>query len=157
LNKSVNHFILFENFNPPAKPKNVSQQEDLKSYTKRVSEPVKAKIKYTSPTQERKLSRNGIEEYANFNPEIDLHIENLTKSHSGMTNGEILNIQLRHFDTFMQKAYRLGVPRVFIIHGVGKGKLRDEITTKLIQEYDIETFRNEYHPKYGFGATEVVF
>jgi DNA-nicking Smr family endonuclease len=155
LNKLVHHFILFEHFNPPPPPKKKEIKEDLKSYTKRVIEPIKTK--YVPPTLGRKLNRNEIEEYANFDSEIDLHIENLTKNFSGMTNGEILNLQLQHFDRFMQKAYRLGVPRVFIIHGVGKGKLRDEITTKLIQEYDIQTFKNEFHPKYGFGATEVIF
>ncbi len=155
LNKQVHHFVLFENFNPPQpKAKEKGAKEDLKAYTKRVKEPVKPV--YQSPSIGRKVSRNEIEEYANFNTEIDLHIENITDKSSGMSNGEILKMQLHHFDRFMQKAYRLGVPRVFIIHGVGKGKLRDAITTKLLQEYDIETFRNEFHPKYGFGATEVV-
>jgi DNA-nicking Smr family endonuclease len=155
LNKQVHHFVLFENFNPAApKKKEKENKEDLKAYTKRVKEP--AQPVYYAQSAGRKVNRNEIEEYANFNTEIDLHIENLTDKSSGMSNGEILKMQLLHFDRFMQKAYRLGVPRVFIIHGVGKGKLRDAIATKLIQEYDIETFRNEYHAKYGFGATEVV-
>jgi hypothetical protein len=156
LNKQVHHFVLFENFEPPVvKKEQKENKEDLKAYTKRVKEPTKPV--YQSKSEGRRVRLNTVEEYANFNPEIDLHIENLTDKASGMSNGEILKMQLQHFDRFMQKAYRLGVPRVFIIHGVGKGKLRDEITTKLIQEYDIETFRNEFHPKYGFGATEVVW
>lgn len=157
LNKRVHHFILFEKFNISQKPK-VQSKEDLKSYTQRLKEP-SAKIKKITPNSSHstRMNRHEIEEFANFNPVIDLHVENLTTKSNEMTNGEIINLQLQHFERFMQKAYRLGVPRVFIIHGVGKGKLRDEIATKLIQEYDIQTFKNEYHPKYGFGATEVVF
>jgi len=74
-----------------------------------------------------------------------------------MDNAQILRLQLSHFEAFIENALRIGVPRVFIIHGVGKGKLRDMIATKLIQNRDVETFRNEYHPRYGWGATEVEF
>jgi hypothetical protein len=154
LNKRVHHFVLFEKFDNAPKPKSQSK-EDLKTYTKRLKEPI-MKVQPTN-SNSRRLNRHEIEEFANFNPVIDLHIENLTANSKGMTNGEIINMQLQYFERFMQKAYRLGVPRVFIIHGVGKGKLRDAIATKLLQEYDIQTFKNEYHPKYGFGATEVVF
>lgn len=154
LNKRVHHFVLFNKFEAITQPK-VQSKEDLKTYTKRLKEPI---IKVVpSNSNSRRLNKHEIEEFANFNPVIDLHIENLTEKSKEMTNGEIINLQLRHFEQFMQKAYRLGVPRVFIIHGVGKGKLRDEIATRLIQEYDIQTFKNEYHPKYGFGATEVIF
>jgi hypothetical protein len=153
LNKVVHHFVLFEHFTAPTKAAKTSK-EDLKAYTQRI----KKQVITASPKPKvgRLVQRNEIEEFASFNPEIDLHIENLTDKSSGMTNGEILKIQLLHFDHFMQKAYRLGVARVFIIHGVGKGKLRDAIATKLLQEYDIQTFKNEFHPKYGFGATEVI-
>lgn len=154
LNKRVHHFVLFENFDIKPKPK-AQSKEDLKTYTKRLKEPIVKVV--PSANNSRRLNRHEIEDFANFNPVIDLHIENLSSNSKEMTNGEIINLQLQHFERFMQKAYRLGVPRVFIIHGVGKGKLRDEIATRLIQGYDIQTFKNEYHPKYGFGATEVIF
>lgn len=155
LNKIVHHFVLFQHFQHTAIA-TTPNKEDLKSYTKRVSH------KQEKPPQPdavvaKKLSKHDIEEFANFNPEIDLHIENLIANYSGMSNSEIIKIQLQHFDKFMQKAYRLGVPKVFVIHGIGKGKLRDEIATKLLQEYTISTFKNDYHPKYGFGATEIIF
>ncbi len=152
LNKEMHHYVVFENFLPPKQNK----EEDLKSYTQRQASPVK-KSNIVHETNTRR-ARSDIQEYANFSPEIDLHIENLIPDASKLTNGEIITIQLRHFEKFMLQAERLGMDRVFIIHGIGKGKLRDSITTRLLQgDFRIETFRNEYHPRYGWGATEVIF
>lgn len=64
---------------------------------------------------------------------------------------------MSHFEAFLSKAVRLGVPSVFIIHGVGKGVLKDAISQRLKQHPNVAEFRNEYHPKYGWGATEVFF
>ena len=74
-----------------------------------------------------------------------------------MNNAEILRLQLRTFDDYLEKAIRVGVPKVFIIHGLGKGRLRNEIASRLIRHPEVETFKNEYHPRYGYGATEVIF
>jgi dsDNA-specific endonuclease/ATPase MutS2 len=49
------------------------------------------------------------------------------------------------------------VDRIFVIHGVGEGKLRDVISTQLMQMTEVKSFKNEFHPRYGFGATEVIF
>ncbi|WP_428409939.1 Smr/MutS family protein [Phaeodactylibacter xiamenensis] len=43
------------------------------------------------------------------------------------------------------------------MHGIGKGKLRDSIASRLIQMPEVRSFRNEYHHRYGYGATEVIF
>lgn len=145
LNLKVHHYVLFENFD-----ESTTVEEDLQSYTKRNSRP----IKYTSGLS--KFDKSSVSELANFKPEIDLHIEQLTPKFEGLSNAEKIRIQLHHFDEFIAKAIRLGVPSVFVIHGVGKGKLRDEIATRLLQNPDVETFKNEFHPKYGYGATEVI-
>ncbi|RQH21817.1 hypothetical protein D5R40_31195 [Okeania hirsuta] len=47
--------------------------------------------------------------------------------------------------------------RVFVIHGVGEGKLRNAIATRLIKYPEVVSFKNEFHPRYGFGATEIIF
>ncbi len=93
---------------------------------------------------------------AAFEPEIDLHIEKLTPDHHKMSNAEILRLQLARMEDFLERAIRLGVERVFLIHGVGKGRLRNEIATRLIQHPHVHSFRNDYHPRYGMGATEVI-
>lgn len=148
VNKPVHSFLVF-----PAKEKVVAKGEDLRTYTKR-----NASVRIPRKNENyQHYKMHDVEEFASFNPEIDLHIEKLTSDFSGMNNAQILRLQLSHFENFMYKAIRIGVPRVFIIHGLGKGKLRDSIATKLIRMREVNTFKNEYHPRYGFGATEVEF
>ena len=153
LNKMVHHYVFFRSLSPEKEGK---KEEDLKTYTKRTSAPL-PKVQVYNPTELTPYrSKNDIQELADFSPEIDLHIENLTTNHKSLSNSQILTMQVAHFERFMHKAIRLGVDRVFIIHGVGKGKLRDAITTRLLQEFDFHSFKNEYHPRYGFGATEII-
>jgi dsDNA-specific endonuclease/ATPase MutS2 len=45
---------------------------------------------------------------------------------------------------------------VYIIHGVGKGRLKEMIHARLKRHSDVEHFKNEYHERYGWGATEVI-
>ncbi len=127
------------------------QGEDLKKYTQRQQS--------LMPTvqENTKFWTHDIQAKATFNSEIDLHIEALTENFEDLKKAEILQFQIKAFEDYIDQALKLGVDRVFIIHGVGTGKLRDAIATKLIQMRFIKTFKNEYHHKYGYGATEVVF
>ncbi|MEQ8703912.1 MAG: Smr/MutS family protein [Phaeodactylibacter sp.] len=149
LNRKVHLFLIFE---PDADQQNDKKEaEDLRDYTR----------KNTRPKPEwqdiRTRMPHEVLEMAEFIPEIDLHIEQLSSNFKKMNNAEILRIQLFHFDQYLRKAIRLGVERVFIIHGIGKGKLRDAIASRLIQMPEVRSFRNEYHHRYGYGATEVIF
>ncbi|MBT8218218.1 MAG: Smr/MutS family protein, partial [Bacteroidia bacterium] len=92
-----------------------------------------------------------------FDIEIDLHIDKLTAHHHNLDKLQKLTIQLESMKRYIDTAKRLRIDHVFLIHGVGKGKLRDEIAKILRKDEDILYFKNEYHPKYGYGATEVVF
>ncbi|MBK9012986.1 MAG: DUF2027 domain-containing protein [Saprospiraceae bacterium] len=149
INKPVHWYRLFEKLEEANEP----SSEDLESYTKRHAKPVAKQNTFTS----RYYHMQDTNELAAFNPEIDLHIEKLTDNWRKLTNSDIVKIQLSHFEAFISKAARLGVERVFVIHGVGEGKLRDAIATSLMQNPDINTFKNEFHPRYGWGATEVIF
>jgi hypothetical protein len=97
-----------------------------------------------------------VTEYAMFVREIDLHIELLHDDTHKLTNTEMINLQLRHFETYLSKAVRLNIPKIYIIHGVGKGKLKEMIHARLKRHPDVNFYKNEYHEKYGWGATEVV-
>jgi hypothetical protein len=149
LNKAVHLFRIFEKLQEDETAQ--KKEEDLRTYTQKNIPMTKERFDLQS------LSSNEVLEYAEFLPEIDLHIENLARNHKKLSNSEILRIQLQHFEAYIQKAIQLGVKRVFIIHGVGKGRLRDSIATRLIRIPEVKTFVNEYHPRYGHGATEVVF
>jgi hypothetical protein len=87
--------------------------------------------------------------------EIDLHIENLADNYSGMSNGEIMQIQLSRFREALENAIIGGLETFYVIHGLGKGKLREEIFRILPEYKAVKSFKNEYHHKYGFGATEI--
>lgn len=87
--------------------------------------------------------------------EVDLHIEKLTDDWKGLTNLEILGIQLNEFQHYLDLAIHHHQPTLIAIHGVGKGKLRDEIHDILRLTREVNYFVNQYHPKYGYGATEI--
>lgn len=89
--------------------------------------------------------------------ELDLHIEQLTPDWKGMKNIEILAIQLNEFVRYLELAISHHQHTMFVIHGVGKGRLKDEIHKILKDTPEVDKFANEYHPRYGFGATEIFF
>lgn len=145
------HFLLFDQFDPAAYQKNASV--DLRDYTKQALGNRRPRRESSS----KPFRANDVEAFAQFVPEIDLHTETLLPGHRGIDKGEILRLQMQHFQRFMEKAVLLGVPNVFIIHGVGEGKLRESIAEALRRHPHVRKFKNEYHHKYGYGATEVIF
>lgn len=88
---------------------------------------------------------------------IDLHIEKIMDRWKGLSNFEILNIQLDYFEKYYNLAVAHRQPSLIVIHGVGKGKLRVEIHEILKTKREVRTFANQYHPDFGFGATEIFF
>jgi len=89
--------------------------------------------------------------------ELDLHIEHLTDSFQGLSNAEIMNIQLHALQRYLHLAIMHRQERMVIIHGLGSGALRDAVHKVLRETPDVRSFKNEYMGKYGFGATEVLF
>ena len=88
---------------------------------------------------------------------VDLHIEKLTDSWKHLANGEILNIQLKEFEKWYELAVAHRQAQLIIIHGIGSGKLRDEIHDLLKRRSEVKSFVNQYHPSFGYGATEIYF
>lgn len=88
---------------------------------------------------------------------VDLHIEKLIDNWKSLSNFEILTIQLREFEKYYHLAVVHQQPNLIIIHGVGTGKLRNEIHEILKTKKEVRTFANQYHNDFGFGATEIFF
>lgn len=88
---------------------------------------------------------------------IDLHIEKLTDEWRRMSNYEMLSLQLRTFEKYYQLSVTHHQPSLVVIHGIGEGKLRDEIHQLLRNKNEVRSFVNQYHPRYGYGATEIYF
>jgi hypothetical protein len=89
--------------------------------------------------------------------EIDLHIEELIDDWKGLSNSEIMDIQLRTLEKYVHLAIVHKLERVAIIHGLGTGALREAVHRFLKDIPEVKSFRNEWMAKYGFGATEVIF
>ena len=87
--------------------------------------------------------------------EIDLHIENLNHSSMDLTNFDIVSIQLSSFRKRFNQALMNNEPFLVVIHGVGKGVLRQEIYKYLRQFPDIKVGPAD-SKKYGMGASEIV-
>lgn len=88
---------------------------------------------------------------------VDLHIEKLTDDWEHLENFEILNLQLESFEKYYELAVAHNLPSLTVIHGVGVGKLRDEIHEILKQKKEVKSFVNRYSHLYGDGATEIYF
>lgn len=86
--------------------------------------------------------------------EIDLHIEEITDSHSGWSNTEIVNKQVQEFRSFYNKARSKRVRKLVVIHGVGEGILKYEIRS-ILNGYDAVEFYDADFREYGKGATAI--
>lgn len=88
---------------------------------------------------------------------VDLHIEKLADDWKRMSNYEIMSLQLKTFEKYYHLAIAHHQPSLIVIHGVGEGVLRDEIHDILRLKREVKSFVNQYHPAYGYGATEIFF
>ena len=88
---------------------------------------------------------------------IDLHIEKLTDDYKHLKNFEIVTIQLKEFEKWYDLAVAHRFPSFIVIHGVGKGKLKEDIHDILKTKRDVKSFINQYDPRFGYGATEIFF
>jgi DNA-nicking Smr family endonuclease len=86
--------------------------------------------------------------------EIDLHIESLVDSHAGMSNAEILNLQMKEFRSFYKRAHDKHIRKLIIIHGVGEGVLKTEVRMFLDKKEGVEFYDADFR-EYGKGATAV--
>lgn len=88
---------------------------------------------------------------------IDLHIEKLSDNWKHMSNAEIFDMQLKEFEKWYDLAVAHMQPSLIVIHGIGSGRLRDEIHGILKTRREVKTFINQYDPRFGYGATEIFF
>ncbi|MES2140847.1 MAG: DUF2027 domain-containing protein [Bacteroidota bacterium] len=90
-----------------------------------------------------------------YEMEINLHIEELLENYKGMSNAEIILVQLKHFQTALDTSINEHYRKLVIIHGVGNGRLKQEVRT-ILSSYKNLQFHDASYSKYGFGATEIL-
>lgn len=86
--------------------------------------------------------------------EVDLHIHQLVKSYKGMTNHDMLSLQLETAKRQLDFAISKRIQKIVFIHGVGEGVLKVELEY-LFGRYNNVKFYDANYQKYGVGATEV--
>ncbi len=111
-------------------------------------------IQDKKPQKKPKSSRSKPKERNAPPMEVDLHINQLLRSPRGMSNHEILNIQLDTARHKLEFAMRKRIQKIVFIHGVGEGVLKMELEY-LFGRYSNVKFYDADYQKYGLGATEV--
>jgi hypothetical protein len=88
--------------------------------------------------------------------EVDLHIHQLLEDTRGLTNHEMLEIQMGRFRNELETAIAKGTRRIVFIHGVGNGTLKLELRKELNTKYKKYYFQDASFKEYGYGATMVI-
>ena len=109
------------------------------------------KFEKKQPHKGKKLKSKKVELHPPM--EVDLHLQHLVKSNKGMSNFDMLTLQLDTAKHKLEFAIRKRIPRVVFIHGVGEGVLQKELSY-LLSRYPVKITDGSYQ-KYGQGATEV--
>lgn len=86
--------------------------------------------------------------------ELDLHIHELLENDRGLSNAEMLLHQIKVFKDFFKQARIQRIRKLIVIHGVGKGVLKDEVRSYLSAQDGLEFYDADFR-EYGKGATEV--
>lgn len=86
--------------------------------------------------------------------EVDLHIHHLVPSTRGMSNFDMLNVQIDTAKRQLEFAMSKRIQKVVFIHGVGEGVLKEELFY-LFRKYPNITHYDADYQKYGLGATEI--
>lgn len=85
----------------------------------------------------------------------DLHISELVDSTRGLTNADMLNLQIDRFREVMDANLKAHGRKLIFIHGKGEGVLRAAIMKELNYRYKGHDVQDASFREYGYGATQV--
>jgi hypothetical protein len=87
--------------------------------------------------------------------EVDLHINQLLDITTGLTNTDMLNVQLDKFRQVIEENKNKKGQRIVFIHGKGEGVLRKAVLSELKAKYNSFPVQDASFKEYGFGATMI--
>jgi hypothetical protein len=129
-------------------PEKSVKQEDLRNYA--------AQLEQSSPSVDQ-ISAHNPTELSEFNTKLDLHAHQILDNPRDYRGDEIFMKQIEAFERYMDRAIRLGVDRIEIVHGIGTGRLRETLSQRLNQYKEVKRFENGFTTDHKFGATVVYF
>lgn len=86
--------------------------------------------------------------------EVDLHIHELLDTTAGLSNSDMLEVQLKEFHRVMDENIKKQGQKIVFIHGKGEGVLRNALLKEL-KKYPKCTAQDASFREYGFGATQI--
>ena len=87
--------------------------------------------------------------------EVDLHIHELLDSIAGLSNSDMLEVQMKEFNKVMNENIKNKGQKIVFIHGKGEGVLRSAILKEIKHKYSRCEVQDASFREYGFGATQV--
>jgi hypothetical protein len=84
---------------------------------------------------------------------IDLHLEKVDSGNGPVPHQDALFIQIEKFEAALDKAIGAGKLEFRVIHGYGKGKLKEAICKILDKHPHVRSYENDHHSRYGHGST----
>lgn len=86
---------------------------------------------------------------------VDLHITELVDSTRGLSNADMLNLQVDKFREVMRANLRNVGRKLIFIHGKGEGVLRQALMKELNHLFKGHDVQDASFREYGYGATQV--
>ena len=87
--------------------------------------------------------------------EVDLHINALIDSVTGLSNADILEYQLNKFHEILRQSQHEKGKKIVFIHGIGNGTLKQRVQNELKRKYRKHYQQDASFKEYGWGATMV--
>lgn len=146
-----NSFVENDYFDEKAVSYDVTSDELEIQIEKLTEHDMHAVISEKERKEQQKQSKKSINDII----EVDLHIEQILETTAGMSNGEIVQVQLARFEHVMQENIDRKGQRIVFIHGVGNGRLKTEVIKLLERKYKKVQYQDASFREYGYGATLV--
>lgn len=112
-------------------------------------------IKKDEPRQRRIVKKQPKHKRQGDTIVVDLHITELVDNIRGLSNGDMLNLQIDEFSRVMDENLKNKGIKIVFIHGKGEGVLRNALMKELTHRYKGHDVQDASFREYGFGATQV--
>ena len=125
------------------------------------SKKIKSKQRENAIKEQKKIDlpqRQAVKKHTKPTTEIlecDLHINSLLDNKNGLSNADMLNVQLNKFREMMDANVKRHGAKIVFIHGKGEGVLRKALMDELKKKYPRCEAQDASFREYGFGATLV--
>jgi len=82
--------------------------------------------------------------------EIDLHLK------EGYNRPDAVERQLARFRAELDSAVRSGLREIIFIHGIGNGKLKQELREIIVTDYKTCSYQDASFSRYGYGGATLI-